>query len=35
MKLPSDIETARAWVMVAILWSGFQAMKLAAVPIQM
>lgn len=29
------LATARAWFMVAFLWSGFQAMKMAAVPIQM
>ncbi|MBV8683919.1 MAG: hypothetical protein JO111_13675 [Caulobacteraceae bacterium] len=29
------LETARAWMMVALLWSGFQAMKIAAQPIQM
>lgn len=27
--------TARAWLMVAVLWSGFQAMKVAAMPVQM
>ena len=29
------LETAQAWLMVAFLWSGFQAMKMAAVPVQM
>ena len=29
------LETARAWMMVAFLWSGFQAMKIAAMPVQM
>ncbi|HEY1926726.1 MAG TPA: hypothetical protein VGG92_04610 [Caulobacteraceae bacterium] len=29
------LDTAQAWVMVAFLWSGFQAMKIAAMPVQM
>ncbi|HSZ52122.1 MAG TPA: hypothetical protein VK801_11165 [Caulobacteraceae bacterium] len=29
------LETARAWLMVVVLWSGFQAMKIAAMPVQM
>ena len=29
------LATAQAWLMVAFLWSGFQAMKMAAVPVQM
>lgn len=33
--LGEALETARAWLMVVVLWSGFQAMKIAAMPVQM
>jgi hypothetical protein len=34
-EVAATLDTARAWATVAVLWAGFQMMKLAAQPIQM